>query len=194
LQYLERRNHFEELGVDRTITLLLLLFKCFSDLPSLSLPSLLSLPSYRSPIPGLTTYGTCVHTGTQGDFLGKLHKNFFFNYFVLSLCNNFYNNIKTIINNDDARFLNPILLLKIPNGTRKNFSENYRHLSRRSQKGSPALPHSLFLPSFIHLLVFHFAIFQVLAAAGKNTTAFQDIGPYSLAELDRRFRGYLLVV
>jgi hypothetical protein len=30
-----------------------------------------------------------------------------------------------IINNDDARLQDPILLLKIPMGTRKNYSENY---------------------------------------------------------------------
>jgi hypothetical protein len=31
-----------------------------------------------------------------------------------------------IISNDNERLQDPILLLKIPMGTRKNFSENYR--------------------------------------------------------------------
>jgi hypothetical protein len=44
-----------------------------------------------------------------------------------------------IITNVYVRLQDPILLLKIPMGTRKNFLENYLELRTRSQKGSPAL-------------------------------------------------------
>jgi hypothetical protein len=40
---------------------------------------------------------------------------------------------KIIINND-VRFQDPILLLKIPIGTRKNFSENYRQFRNALSK------------------------------------------------------------
>jgi len=36
----------------------------------------------------------------------------------------------------------------------------------------------------------HFMIFQVLTAASMNMTAFCNIAPCSLVEVDRRFRGY----
>jgi hypothetical protein len=45
-----------------------------------------------------------------------------------------------IIINNDERLQDPILLLKIPMGLRKNFSENYQQFGHvLSQKGSPAL-------------------------------------------------------
>jgi hypothetical protein len=45
---------------------------------------------------------------------------------LLSPYNNFGNNNKIIIINDNARFPRPHLLLKIPMGTRKNFSGNHQ--------------------------------------------------------------------
>jgi hypothetical protein len=43
-----------------------------------------------------------------------------------------YNAIK--INNDDARLQDPILMLKIPMGKRKNVSENYRQFGHAISK------------------------------------------------------------
>jgi hypothetical protein len=47
----------------------------------------------------------------------------------------------TIINNDDSRLQDPILLLKIPMGKRKKFSENYRQFGQvlSERLASPAL-------------------------------------------------------
>jgi hypothetical protein len=55
----------------------------------------------------------------------------------LSPCIIIYN-YNIIINNYDATHQDPILLLKIPIDTRKNFSENYQNLDTHSQIGSPA--------------------------------------------------------
>jgi hypothetical protein len=38
-------------------------------------------------------------------------------------------NCTIILNNDDKRFQDPILLLKFRMGTRKNFAENYRQFA-----------------------------------------------------------------
>jgi hypothetical protein len=47
----------------------------------------------------------------------------------------FYNNSNIIIiNTDDERLQDPILLLKIPMGTRNNFSENYRQFGHALSK------------------------------------------------------------
>jgi hypothetical protein len=78
-------------------------------------------------------------------FLSRLPKNAF-NYFVLSLPVIIVTTTTIImidyiiIINNDERLQDPILLLKIPKGMKKNFSENYRQFGHvLSQKGSPAL-------------------------------------------------------
>jgi hypothetical protein len=44
-----------------------------------------------------------------------------------------------IIINDDEKLQDPTLLLKLPMGTRKNFTENYQKIGTHSQECSPAL-------------------------------------------------------
>jgi hypothetical protein len=56
-------------------------------------------------------------------------------------------NYNIIINNDDERLQDPILRLKIPVGTRNNFSENYRQFGYALSKrfASPCLGRSQLL-------------------------------------------------